>query len=241
MLSGSASTPDTWLTFTAILESTETVDCWVIGDKDQEYEVNSTYSYKVKDSDKNENNIIKIGTKRRELKTVTLIFDGTITCKKNIIGTGDEVKSGEVIGEKEWVQFTAVLEDGKVVQNWSLNGKVQASATSKTFSYKVDPNDADENGQIRVEFTQKDAKKITIKFDSNITCTKAGDEISSGTSVQEQDFLKFTANLEEGQIMDHWYLNDKEQEYETSRIFFYTVDSEMANDDGVIKVSFKVK
>ena len=63
--------------------------------------------------------------------------------KKGILRSGDEVRSGDSIKEKEYVKFSAQLEDGKIVQNWSLNGKAKIFETNSTFSYKIDPKDAD--------------------------------------------------------------------------------------------------
>jgi len=92
--------------------------------------------------------------KKRKAKILTLIFDDTVPCKKGILGLGDQVQSGESIKEKEYVQFSAQLEDGKIVQNWYLNDKEQKYETSKTFSYKVDQKDADSDA-IDVSFTLK--------------------------------------------------------------------------------------
>ena len=53
--------------------------------------------------------------KKRKAKSLTLIFDATVPCKKGILGSGDQVQSGESIKEKEYVQFSAQLEDGKML------------------------------------------------------------------------------------------------------------------------------
>ena len=63
--SGSQCVPDTYIEFEAILKPTETVDCWVVGGKDQKDKTAQTYNYKVNSSDKNENNIIKVSVKKK--------------------------------------------------------------------------------------------------------------------------------------------------------------------------------
>ena len=92
--------------------------------------------------------------KKREAKNASLIFDKTVLCKKGILRSGDQVQSVELIKEKEYAQFSAQLEAGKIVQNWSLNGKAKIFETDNTFSYKIDPKDAD-NDAIDVSFKLK--------------------------------------------------------------------------------------
>ena len=71
-------------------------------------------------------------------------------------------------------------------------------------------------------------KKDIIEFDSaSVKCKNSNSfpytEVTSGSQIQEKDELLFEAILPTGKVVEHWYINDVKQEYETDSIMLYTV------------------
>jgi len=90
------------------------------------------------------------------------------------------------------------------------------------------------------------AIKAKVLFDaSKIKCSQNGTVISSGTLVQEKDWIHFHAMLDENtEIIKAWYCNDIDQDIISSDWSTMITGSMMADDtDGqkVIKVRYTIK
>ena len=69
-------------------------------------------------------------------------------------------------------------------------------------------------------------KKDIIEFDSaSVKCTNTNSytKVTSGSQIQEKDKLLFEAILPTGKVVEHWYINDVKQEYQTDSVMVYTV------------------
>ena len=69
-------------------------------------------------------------------------------------------------------------------------------------------------------------KKDIIEFETaSVKCTNTNSytKITSGSQIQEKDKLLFEAILPTGKVVEHWYINDVKQEYQTDSKMFYTV------------------
>ena len=115
------------------------------------------------------------------------------------------------------VTFTAVPDDGYVVDGWAVNGKKQSGQTGSTFTWTV-PAGAAEGTEYEIEailvggtygVAVTDPAHGTISAEPDVT-----DGVTGGTSVT------FTANAEDGYIVIGWTVNGKTT---TSRSNTHTV------------------
>ncbi len=183
-------------------------------------------------------------------KLVIIKFDSTVTCEKGYFGGDGVVKSGAELQAGDDLQFTAILAPDEIVTNWYINDEKQNYESKKTFSYTVEMADAkyvDDQKVIKISYEKKTAEKITIKFDSTVSCEKGwfgdGDVVNTETELKERDDVQFTAQLSSGQEVKNWLINGKET-LEIDKTFLYTIDPEDAIEEGgkkVIEVSFKTK
>ena len=86
-------------------------------------------------------------------------------------------------------------------------------------------------------------KKDIIEFDSaSVKCTNTNSytKVTSGSQIQEKDKLLFEAILPTGKVVEHWYINDVKQKYQTNSVMSYMIE---ASDivDGKIKISVVFK
>ena len=161
-----------------------------------------------------------------------------MTCRKN--GGGD-INPGDTVHENDELFFTATLSTGQTVDKWTVNDVDQGGQSSPSFYYKVKTADAP-NGSIKVDCAINTVAHGTIQFDpSKMTCWKAGgDDITTGTTVYENDRLYFDATPPTGQTVDKWTVNTVEKEHETDLRFQYTVQADDVQG-GSIAIDYSVK
>ena len=86
-------------------------------------------------------------------------------------------------------------------------------------------------------------KKDIIEFDSaSVKCTNTNSytKVTSGSQIQEKDKLLFEAILPTGKVVEHWYINDVKQKYQTNSVMVYTVKAaDIASGTLKISVVFK--
>ena len=86
-------------------------------------------------------------------------------------------------------------------------------------------------------------KKDIIEFETaSVKCTNTNSytKVTSGSQIQEKDKLLFEAILPTGKVVEHWYINDVKQKYQTNSVMSYMIE---ASDivDGKIKISVVFK
>ena len=88
-------------------------------------------------------------------------------------------------------------------------------------------------------------KKDIVEFDvASVKCQKTNSfpytDVTSGSQIQEKDELLFEAILPTGKVVEHWYINDVKQKYQTNSVMSYMIE---ASDivDGKIKISVVFK
>lgn len=163
-----------------------------------------------------------------------LKFASDVTCvdKDNkTIATDKEVKVGE-----EYT-FTANTDEGKLVEYWIVNGVNKENEVSKRFTYKVNINDANQEGIIKISFKIKVLTSCKIKFEANIKCVdKDNVALTTGTKAYEGTVLTFTATPTQGKLIKAWTVKGIEKTNETGTTFKYTVKVNDAKDEGTDKV-----
>ena len=94
------------------------------------------------------------------------------------------------------------------------------------------------------ETRNKSKEKIKVIFDNSIIATVRGSSINSGISFVEGTSLSFKAQLQDGKVVESWFLNDVEQK-EKGNMFEYTLNvndakGESGNKSITVKFSEKV-
>ena len=125
------------------------------------------------------------------------------------IKSGTEVKVGQRV-------FLGAINFGanKVIDSWSINGVKKAEYNSKReFEYTVNANDAKtENNKKVIKFSyearDKSKEKIKVIFDNTVSAGVRGDSISSGDSFFEGTSVYFKAQLQDGKMVESWFIND---------------------------------
>lgn len=220
------------------------VDKWFVNDVEKEKYRTFVYKLDLADAkDVDGVKTVEIRVETKLAKKIKITFDlNKVSCIKSL----DSFESGTQAQEEYFLEFTANLDTGKIVDYWFLNGVKQDYQNDRRFSYVVKLDDAKEsNGEqvIEVSFTEKDAQKAIVKFDSNITCVNRVTNVNvlSGTTIYEKDELDFTANLASDENNVKWYINGKEQDFYTRKFFWYTVDMSDAKDESgtkILEISF---
>ena len=153
-----------------------------------------------------------------------------------------KVTSGSQIQEKDKLLFEAILPTGKVVENWYINDAKQKYQTDSVMVYTVKAADIVGN-KLKVSIITKDAVQGTVEFEiASVKCTNTNSytKVTSGSQIQEKDKLLFEAILPTGKVVEHWYINDVKQKYQTNSVMSYMIE---ASDivDGKIKISVVFK
>ncbi|MGP1587770.1 MAG: hypothetical protein ACTTHG_05440 [Treponemataceae bacterium] len=226
------------LQFTAKLPAGKIVDDWYINNVKQKNETNPNMNYEVKASDFFYGNLYVRFTTKIPVKG-NIEFDTTITCLKS----SDYIYNGDQIQENDFLEFTAKLPAGKIVDVWYINNvKQEYSIGSKhMFIWGVKATDF-VDGKLKVRFTAKIPVKGNVEFDTTITCRTSSYNIYNGDQIQETDSLEFTANLPEDKAVDKWYINNVEQEDFIGRKELF-ISRVKATDfvDGKLKVWFTTR
>lgn len=233
------------LTFTAT--EGDKFEIWSINDEIVLYAKMPTFTYTVANKDTK-----KVGGKSTikvsySLKTKLKIkFDeSAMTAKKSVVPVTD-FHNGEEVDSLQVIYFTAILDEGKIVDKWRINNKEVVSLTPSVFYYTALSKDGKDTGnEVTISYTKKDIPKYHISFESNkMTCTKGSEEIASNTEVFEGTILKFIANADANDILG-WYVKDiLMQASSGKKTFSYTVkekDSEDIKGNKTICVNYKLK
>jgi|GEM_PF-1367072 lipoprotein len=140
------------------------------------------------------------------------------------IKSGTEVKVGQRV-------FLGAINFGanKVIDSWSINGVKKAEYNSKReFEYTVNANDAKtENNKKVIKFSyearDKSKEKIKVIFDNTVSAGVRGDSISSGDSFFEGTSVYFKAQLQDGKMVESWFINDTDKKNKDNP-FEYTLN-----------------
>ena len=179
------------------------------------------------------------------LKKGIIEFDAaSVKCQNTKSYTYTDVTTGSKIQEKDELKFEAILPTGKVVENWYINDAKQKYQTDSVMVYTVKAADIVGN-KLKVSVITKDAVQGTVEFDvASVKCQKTNSfpytDVTSGSQIQEKDELLFEAILPTGKVVEHWYINDVKQKYQTNSVMSYMIE---ASDivDGKIKISVVFK
>ena len=179
------------------------------------------------------------------LKKDIIEFDAaSVKCQNANSFPYTDVTSGSQIQEKDKLMFEAILPTGKVVENWYINDAKQKYQTDSVMVYTVKAADIVGN-KLKVSVITKDAVQGTVEFDvASVKCQKTNSfpytDVTSGSQIQEKDELLFEAILPTGKVVEHWYINDVKQKYQTNSVMSYMIE---ASDivDGKIKISVVFK
>ena len=179
------------------------------------------------------------------LKKGIIEFDAaSVKCQNTKSYPYTDVTTGSKIQEKDELKFEAILPTGKVVENWYINDAKQKYQTDSVMVYTVKAADIVGN-KLKVSVITKDAVQGTVEFDvASVKCQKTNSfpytDVTSGSQIQEKDELLFEAILPTGKVVEHWYINDVKQKYQTNSVMSYMIE---ASDivDGKIKISVVFK
>ena len=179
------------------------------------------------------------------LKKGIIEFDAaSVKCQNTKSYPYTDVTTGSKIQEKDELKFEAILPTGKVVENWYINDAKQKYQTDSVMVYTVKAADIVGN-KLKVSVITKDAVQGTVEFDvASVKCQKTNSfpytDVTSGSQIQEKDELYFKAILPTGKVVEHWYINDVKQKYQTNSVMSYMIE---ASDivDGKIKISVVFK
>lgn len=149
---------------------------------------------------------------------------------------GFAINSGAMVSLNKMVVFTATPNVGYQVKEWKLNNAVISGNTSNTF---VIPTLL-ETANVTVEFEAIAASNYSLTYyvvggNGNLTASVDGVQIASGTLVQANKSVFFTASPNTGFVVKEWILNSNVVVGNTSNI--YAVQS--LQEVSVVTVEFK--
>ena len=153
-----------------------------------------------------------------------------------------EFVSGNTVYDGSTVTFTASPENGYIVQEWQVDGEVQAGNTSNTLTLSASELTADTT--VTVQFREI-GDKVTISAGENgeITSAIAGgvdqiDNMETGFTLDEGASVTITAQPETGYEVASWSVNgERIENTQGENTFTYT--SQSANTGAAISVEFQ--
>ncbi len=233
-----------YLYLTTVLEGKNVKDWLLNGIVQRGYSGTRKFPYRVKTADSKDEGgkkVIEIALAENISDKIAVMFDAEkIRCYRNAaqLRSGAEIKEGDVL------TFAAELPTGKAVAHWTLNGAAAPASSSIYFEYTVKAAEAKVDGGkqvIAVAFVEKEAEKITVKFDeSKISCfisTEDGSvDVPSGSERFEGTYVWFNARLPEGKTAAYWIINGTEQKDSTGNEFGYLLSAAAAKTEGGKKV-----
>jgi len=177
-----------------------------------------------------------------------------------VIQSGTQVNSGDDLG----VQANYGYEGDNYGQtvaldSWFVNGKkigypkivlnptiFSTGGSAFAYMYRVDEEDADENGTINISYTTHERKEISIEFDDTIAVYKgpigAQSPIDSGELIKEDTFLKFEKETAQGEYFDnHFYFNGKKWETILSADLYLLNANDAVEKDGILVLQVTTK
>ena len=153
-----------------------------------------------------------------------------------------EFVSGKTVYDGSTATFTASPENGYIVQEWQVDGEVQAGNTSNTLTLSASELTADTT--VTVQFREI-GDKVTISAGENgeITSAIAGgvdqiDNMETGFTLDEGASVTITAQPETGYEVASWSVNgERIENTQGENTFTYT--SQSANTGAAISVEFQ--
>ena len=153
-----------------------------------------------------------------------------------------EFVSGNTVYDGSTATFTASPDNGYIVQEWQVDGEVQAGNTSNTLTLSVSELTADTT--VTVQFREI-GDKVTISAGENgeITSAIAGgvdqiDNMETGFTLDEGASVTITAQPETGYEVTSWSVNgERIENTQGQNTFTYT--SQSANTGAAISVEFQ--
>ena len=153
-----------------------------------------------------------------------------------------EFVSGNTAYDGSTATFTASPENGYIVQEWQVDGEVQAGNTSNTLTLSASELTADTT--VTVQFREI-GDKVTISAGENgeITSAIAGgvdqiDNMETGFTLDEGASVTITAQPETGYEVASWSVNGERIENTQGKNTF-TYTSQSANTGAAISVEFQ--
>ncbi|UTC65021.1 Ig-like domain-containing protein [Treponema sp. OMZ 788] len=180
------------------------------------------YEYTVKEEDA-DNRIIRFDYTPAMAEKLTIDYDNSV--KRIFISEkgAPEITKGSQVDEGKIIVIEAKFDEGMIIDQCLVNGKpASGEIIMRLFGYKISTADADSNKMLNFSCTPKTPSTGTVHWDnekSRMTCEKQNQHgpntsITNGEQVQEGDALKFTADIDEGEILDKWLVNGIETETE---------------------------
>ena len=153
-----------------------------------------------------------------------------------------EFVSGNTVYDGSTATFTASPDNGYIVQEWQVDGEVQAGNTSNTLTLSASELTADTT--VTVQFREI-GDKVTISAGENgeITSAIAGgvdqiDNMETGFTLDEGASVTITAQPETGYEVASWSVNgERIENTQGENTFTYT--SQSANTGAAISVEFQ--
>ena len=153
-----------------------------------------------------------------------------------------EFVSGNTVYDGSTATFTASPDNGYIVQEWQVDGEVQAGNTSNTLTLSASELTADTT--VTVQFREI-GDKVTISAGENgeITSAIAGgvdqiDNMETGFTLDEGASVTITAQPETGYEVASWSVNgERIENTQGQNTFTYT--SQSANTGAAISVEFQ--
>ena len=129
------------LWFQAILPPGKIVKNWYINDVKQEYSTDPIMGYTVKASDI-AGGRLKVRFDTKDPVQGTIEFDSTrVTCENTNSSPYTNINTGAPVQESDKLRFEANVPEGKVVENWYINGVKQEYKTDSWMRYTVQAAD----------------------------------------------------------------------------------------------------
>lgn len=211
------------ITYNALSED-EVLEGFKVGKRNEKIGKGESYTVTLEDSkQENGKNVIEITIeKRAKVKDkVKIIFEQNVRAVLVVHGRPQAVSSGESFEEGTEVIFEAKLSKDKSLDSWFINDAPKASSSQNDrLSYAINVNDAkDEAGNkvIRVRFTEKEAKNITLQFDeATIESIYTQSDYNHQTLAQNTIVKSGTVigifpkreKYQEGKTVDYFTIND---------------------------------
>jgi len=179
---------------------------------------------------------VELGVKQ-DIPTFAIKFDETKITANEIHGN-TPIAEGYKAKEGEQIRFGLKDENIKV-ESWNVKGnKVSEEAQ---FLYTVKKEDADEKGNILVDYIEK-LEVYTLKFqEEKIKAEKTpeNEEISPLHKVKVGETYKFSLKDANGKV-EYWTCNGKKIAESAKTELVYTVKKEDASKDLSIEIAYKV-
>lgn len=212
------------------------IESWTINGIRVDDSSKREFNYTVKKENVNQKGVIEISYIE---ETYTIEFDETkITAQK--VSNNSTVNTKYKAKEGEELRFS--FRNNKAeVEYWAVNGKKIDESNKLEFKYIVQKADANTRKVISIAVKEVGKDQITIHFGDDIEkCEWVGtlynSSVKNGDSIEIGQPLQFTARILDGEKIKKWFVNEKEQVGQKSKVFDYTVKREDIDASLTLKV-----